>query len=382
MIQKSDFLLNEEIHFLNNGSYGACPKTVFAKYQEWQKVIEFQPVEFFQQNLVPELKKSRESLAKFVNTDADDLILMRNATFAANAVIRSLNLQPGDEVITTNHEYGACTNAWQFWQKERNFSLKIVNFDLPLPSTSEIIKRFEANISDKTKVIFFSQITSKTAQLFPAEELCRLARKHNIISVVDGAHVIGQYPLDFAKMPADFYFSNIHKWLFAPKGTAFLYTAKDKQHLLKPLITGWGWGRERELPSGSDYVDSNQFYGTNDYASFLCVPAAIDFYRRNRIDVLKQECNSLVRNFLQKAEQITGRKSLYSDFPPCLQMAVIEIPRKYEFWEIKELLYKKYKIEIPVMEWEDKLLLRISIQIYNQPEEVEYLLQVLRELFL
>lgn len=381
MINKSDFLLNEDIHFFNNGSYGACPKTVFRKYQDWQRVIEFQPVEFFQKTLLPELQKSRQLIGDFINADCDDLILTRNATYATNMVIRSLDLKPEDEVLVTNHEYGACLNAWEFWQKEKGFELKKMNFELPLPATSDLISKIKSHINSKTKVIFFSHISSSTAQLFPAEEFCKLAREYNIISIVDGAHTIGQFPLDITEIAPDFYFSNIHKWLFAPKGTAFLYTRKELQSMVKPLITGWGWGSRRELPSGSEYIDSNQFYGTADLSSYLTISEAIKFYRENHVADLKKMCNSLAKHFIKEANKITQIKSLYNEFPDCLMMAVIEVPQKYPAQELKELLYDKYRIEVPIIEWEGKLLIRISIQIFNTEEEVEYFLKVLKEIF-
>jgi isopenicillin-N epimerase len=211
MVNKQDFLLNEKIIFLNNGSYGACPKKVFESYQAWQKKMEFQPVEFFQKKLLPELQKARDLLGKFVGTAGNDLILITNATYAVNLIIRSLDLTANDEVLVTNHEYGACLNAWHFWQQEKGFKITTIEIDLPLPGDIDLIKYFESSITARTKVIFFSHISSPTAQLFPAEKICSLAREKGIISVVDGAHAIGQIPLDLSEIGADFYFSNLHK---------------------------------------------------------------------------------------------------------------------------------------------------------------------------
>ncbi len=381
MINKNNFLINKDIFFFNNGSFGACPKAVFSKYQEWQRVVEYQPVEFYQKTLLPALNRSRQSIGSFINAEADDITLTRNATYATNTVIRSLDLTEGDEVLVTNHEYGACINAWEFWQQEKGFKIKVINFDLPLPHTTEIISKIESCINSKTKVIFFSHISSMTAQLFPAKEICNLARENNIISIVDAAHAVGQYPLDINQIAPDFYFSNIHKWLFAPKGTAFLYVRKELQSIVKPLITGWGWGTDRELQSGSDYIDSNQFYGTSDLSSFLTIPSSISFYEENNVVELKQRCNTLVKHFIQEANKITRKKSLYSKLADCLMMGIIEVPNKYSAQKLKDLLYDKYKIEVPVIEWEGRLMIRISIQIFNTEEEVEYFLDVLREIF-
>ncbi|MBN2829115.1 MAG: aminotransferase class V-fold PLP-dependent enzyme [Candidatus Cloacimonetes bacterium] len=381
MVTKDDFLLNKDIFFFNNGSYGACPKVVFDKYQEWQRITEFQPVKFFQKDLIPALQYSRKLIGEFINADYDDLILIRNATFATNIIIHSLDLTPDDEVILTNHEYGACRNAWEFWQQEKGFTIRDIEFDLPIPSPESIINEFEKIVTKNTKVIFFSQISSLTAQLFPAKQICGFAREHGIISIVDGAHSVGQFPLNIQELDPDFLFSNIHKWLYAPKGTAFLYTRKNLQYKVKPLITGWGWGSKRELPSGSDYVDTNQFYGTNDFSSFLTIPDAIAFYRDNNVLELKRECNALLQYFIEESTKITGKQSLYSKLPDCLMMAVIEIPDKYETLELKVILLNQYKIEIPVLEWGNRKLIRISIQIFNKKSEVDYFLSMLKQLF-
>jgi len=381
MITKDDFLFRDDIFFFNNGSYGACPKVVFEKYQQWQRVLEYQPIEYFQKTLIPELKKVREKVGKFIHADAEDLVITTNATFATNTIVRSLDLSETDEVLVTNHEYGACLNAWGFWQKEKGFKIKVVDLELPLPSTDAILELFKAAVNKHTKVIFFSHITSKTAQILPAEEICRFAAENNILTVIDGAHTIGQLELNVQKIKPDFYYSNIHKWCYAPKASAFLYTCKKLQPAVKPLVAGWGWGTYRELPSGSEYVDANQFYGTNDFAPFLAVADAIDFYLNNNVKTLKIECNKLVKYFLTEADKLTGKQSLYVEHPSSLMLGVIEVPKKYPALDLKNILYNEYKIEVPVIEWEGKLMLRISIQIFNTKAEVDQFLNAIRALF-
>lgn len=367
--------------FLNHGSFGACPKVIFEEYQTWQRKIEFQPVEFFTKTLIPELNKARQILADFVFTDAENLLLVRNATYAANIVIRSLDLKKNDEIVLTNHEYGACRNAWDFWQKEKGFTLQIWQIDLPLPSHEELLSQLDKLLTQNTKAVFFSHISSFTAQCFPAAEICRHLKNKGILSIVDGAHTVGQLDINLAEIEADFYFSNLHKWLFAPKGTAFLYTNPQYHSLIKPLITGWGWGSMSDMRWGSDYIDSNQFYGTADYSSFLCIPAAINFFKANNISELRSNCIDLVSYFLQESLSITGKSSLYSENQQNIQMGVIEVPAKYPAKILKAKLYQEYKIEIPVIEWENRLLIRISVQVYNTVNEIEYLLDVLWKIF-
>ncbi len=385
MINKDKFLLNKDITFLNHGSFGACPKIVFDKYHEWQRILEFQPVDYFIKDLIPRFKVSRDSVGEFINAkNGDDLLLVTNATHATNIVLKSLHLKLNDEIIIHNHEYGATLNAIEFFQKEIGFKIKMIKLELPLPSTEEIINRINNVITKNTKVIFSSHISSKTAQIFPAKEICKLARENDIVSVIDAAHSIGQFNnLDIQDIDPDFYYSNLHKWLFAPKVTAFLYVRKEIQSIVKPLIVGWGWGSENNMRTGNDFIDSNQYFGTNDFSAAFTIPEAIKFYKDNNIIEKKKECHNLIEYFISEAIKITGKDDLYSSSDNFLMMAIIELPKveKFTSLELKNILLEKYSIEIPILEWEDKLLMRISIQVYNTKGEVDYLLGVLKELF-
>ena len=381
MLNKNDFLLNNKIYYFNNGSYGACPWIIFNHYQNIQKTIEYQPVDFFQHQLILELDKSRTSLSSFVNCNKNDIILIKNATYAINCIIRSLDLDENDEIITTNHEYGACLNSLQFWQEQRKFKIKMLHYDLPLPADKDILLDIEKSITSETKVIFFSHITSLTSQIFPAKKICQLAEKHNILSIVDGAHSIGHIPLDLQDIGADYYFSNLHKWFFAPKGTAFLYTKPTEQKKIKPLITSWGWGQHQEMRSGNQYIDSNQFYGTDDLSSFICVPKCIKFFQENNIDEVSTRCNKLVKYFLSSVKEITGFPSLYNVHSNYLKMGVVELPNTYNIDDLKKILYDKFSIEVPVVQWNEKQLIRISVWVYNTKSQIDYFLEVLKKLY-
>ena len=379
---KEQFLFNKEICFFNHGSYGACPKEIFSAYQEKQRFLEFQPIEFFQKHLLPGLEKSRKRIGHFIGADKDNVIMVKNATYAANMIIRSLNLKAGDEILITNLEYGACLNAWDFWRQEKGFEIKQVDLEIPLPETDEIVKLFAEKITSNTKAIFFSHITSATAQLLPMEQICQLAKEKNVLSIVDGAHAIGQLKLSLEDMYCDFYFGNLHKWLYAPKGCAVLYARRSKQHLIKPLITGWGWGETRELLTGNDFLDFNQFHGTDDLSSYLVVDDCIDFYEKYEVEKRKIECNKLVKYFIEEVEKITGLPSLYGKFDDQLMLGEAQLPDWIDVQKFKLDLYDKYQIEIPIIKWEDKNLIRISVQIYNTKEEVDYLINALKELLI
>jgi isopenicillin-N epimerase len=289
---KKLFLLDPHIHFLNHGSFGACPIPVFQEYQKWQMSLENQPVEFLGREINAHMGKAREKLAEYVNCQPDELVYFPNPTTAINMVARNLTLQPGDEILATNHEYGAMDRTWRFITKKTG--AKYINHPIPLPLTTkeEFIEEFWAGVTEKTKVIFLSHISSPTALIFPVEEVCRRARSLGIFSIVDGAHVPGQIPLNLENIGADLYTGACHKWLCAPKGSAFLFARKEVQTLLDPLIISWGYQAE-EL-GHSQFIDYHEWQGTKDMSAFLSVQAAIEFQTNYKWDVVRKKCYELL----------------------------------------------------------------------------------------
>jgi isopenicillin-N epimerase len=195
---------------------------------------------------------------------------------------------------------------------------------------------------------------------------------------VDGAHALGQIPLDLQDVGADFYTGNGHKWLCSPKGSAFLYTRPEKQLLIEPLVVGWGWGEERAYTFGSDYLDYLQWLGTNDLASYLAVPAAIKFQADHEWPAVRRRCHDLLRSAIRDICEMTGLTSLYAnDVDYYHQMAVAPLPIQNDLPALKARLYEEFSIEIPLIEWEDLHLVRISVQGYNSQEDIQALLDAL-----
>ncbi|MBI3153592.1 MAG: aminotransferase class V-fold PLP-dependent enzyme, partial [Chloroflexi bacterium] len=286
---KKHFLLNPTVTFLNHGSFGAAPKPVFKEYQRWQRELEYQPVEFLGRRHNDLMRASREVLGKYLGTSAENLVYAQNVTIALNIVARSLELGVGDEVLTTNHEYGAMDRTWRFLSKERGFAY--INQPVDLTSQDDFVESFWKGVTPRTRVIFLSHITSPTATIFPVEKIIQRARAKNIITVIDGAHVAGQLPLHLDSLGADFYCGNLHKWLCAPKGAGFLYARPQVQHLLKPLVVSWGY--ESETPSGSTFIDHHEWWGTRDIAAFLSVPKAIEFQQNHAWAEVRGACHQL-----------------------------------------------------------------------------------------
>ncbi|MBM3128713.1 MAG: aminotransferase class V-fold PLP-dependent enzyme [Chloroflexi bacterium] len=212
---KELFLLDPEIVFLNHGSFGATPRPVFDAYQNWQRELERQPVEFLGRRFNNLMRDARAALAAYVHADAADLIYAPNATTALNIVARSLRLNPGDEILTTDHEYGALDRTWRFIARKTGAVYRAQPIPVPITTPEDFVARLWAGVTPRTRVVFLSHITSPTALIFPVAEICRRARAAGIISIVDGAHTIGQIPLNPEEIGADFYASNLHKWLFS-----------------------------------------------------------------------------------------------------------------------------------------------------------------------
>lgn len=373
---RDHFLLDPDVIFLNHGSFGATPRVVFEEYQTWQRRLEWQPVKFLGREIGDHLAAARVALGTYLGAPADDLVYVPNATFGVNIVGRSLRLGPGDEVLATDHEYGACENVWWYESRRRGFDYVRQPIALPLTTAEAIVDQFWAGVTPRTRVIFLSHITSPTAVVLPVAEICRRAREAGILTVVDGAHAPGQLPLDLLALGADFYTGNCHKWLCAPKGSAFLYARAEVQSLVEPLVVGWGWGEDRAVTFGSDFLDYNQYLGTNDYAAYLAVPAAIAFQQAHDWDAVRARCHALAGEFVRRMEALTGLPGIY---PPddgrfYGQMALAPLPPETDEAALKTRLYDECRIEIPTIRWNNRPFIRLSVQGYNTAAEVEALL--------
>lgn len=374
---RNQFLLDPSVTFLNHGSFGATPRPVFRVYQDWQRELERQPVEFLGRRFTDLMQAARRSLADYLGTDADNLVYTTNVTESLNIVARSLNLGTGDEVLTTDHEYGALDRTWRFLAAERGFVY--VNQPIPVPLTTResFVEAFWKGVTPRTRVIFLSHITSPTALIFPVEEVIRRARQAGILSVVDGAHVPGQIQLRLDDLEADFYGGNLHKWLGAPKGAGFLYARPNAQHLLKPLVVSWGY--EAEFPGPSRFVDHHEWTGTRDIASFLSVQAAIEFQREHDWGNVRYFCHELVGEALKAICALYGTSPLSDDLF-YMQFCSIPLPETSDLGALKTRLYNEYRIEIPLILWNEHKLIRVSVQGYNTRQDVAKLVDALAKI--
>ena len=370
------FLLDPKVAFLNHGSFGAVPRAVFEVYQQWQRELEHQPVEFLGRRFAELLRDARAALAAYVQTNADNLVFVPNATEGLNIVAHSVRLNPGDEIVTTDHEYGAMDRMWQSICRRTGAVYRPVPVPLPVTTAAEFVERMWGAISPRTRVLFLSHITSPTALVFPVSELCGRARAAGVLSIVDGAHALGQIPLDLETIGPDFYAANAHKWLCAPKGSAFLYARPEAQSLVVPRVVSWG--DQLSGVSGVRFLDELQWTGTRDIAAYLTVPAAIQFWAEHHWSDWRTRCHALAR---EAREAIAGLTRLPQICPDSVdwfvQMTTVALPA-CDGPRLKARLYDEFRVEVPVVEWQGRQYLRISIQAYNTRQDVDRLTEAVR----
>ena len=376
---RQEFLLDPDVVFLNHGSFGACPRPVFDEYQRWQRELERQPVEFLSRRQKALLADTRAALASYLGAEADDVVYVPNVTTALNIVAQALPLEPGDEILTTDHEYGALERTWTFVCEHRGARLAIRKLPVPITHEDEVVEAVWSGLTPRTKVLFLSHITSPTALTLPIEPLIARARAAGIWTVIDGAHAPGQLDIDLQALGVDFYGGNCHKWLSSAKGAGFLYARKELQSLIEPLVVSWGW-RPRD-PWSTPFVDAIQRQATHDIAPYLSVPAAIAYQQERDWPSVRRECHELARLARQSMAELTGVEPLVGDDPAWFaQMASMPLPPGTNAEQLKRRLYDEYRVEIPAMAWGDVPCLRVSVQGYNTRQDIERLIAAVRAL--
>ena len=372
---KSLFMLDPKITYLNHGSFGACPRPIFEELINWQKQLEYEPVKHLAYDIYDHLEESRDALSKYVNCNKDDIIFTPNPSTALNTVIKSLDLKKDDEILTTNHEYGALDKTWNFICKKTGAKYIKTKISLPLLSNKKFIKKIESNISKKTKIIFISHVTSSTALIFPVKQISELAKKHNIFCIIDGAHAPAFLDLDIDKIDCDVYVGACHKWMCSPKGVSFLYVKKEYQNIIDPLVVSWGY--ESEFPGKSKFLDYHQWQGTRDMSAYLTIPTTIDFLKKYNWNKITSECREINLWARDEINQMLNKKALCKT-KFLGQMSSIYIKKEATI-DYHIYFYKKYKIQIPFILWNNISFIRISIQAYNTKEDIYKLLDALKK---
>jgi len=342
------FLLDPDVVYLNHGSFGACPRPVFDAYQRYQRELERQPVEFLgRERRLPELlEPARLELAEYVGSPAGDLVFATNTSAALNTAIRPLDLHPGDEVLLGDAEYGGLDILWDWVAARTGATLRRVPFG-------------ELEPGAKTRVVFCSHIEWRSGRINDVAPVCAAARAAGALAIVDGAHAPGQIEVDVVATGADIYAGNCHKWLSAPKGSAFLYARPEVQPRIEPAVISWDWADD------APFTVAHRWAGTRDPAAYLAVPDAIDFQAEHDWPAVRARSHALLEWFRDASglEPLTNRFS---------QMLGFRLPVA-DGAAFKIALREQHRIEIPVVELDDGWALRVSVQAYNDEDDLERL---------
>lgn len=371
--------------FLNHGSFGACPRPVFATYQAIQLELERQPVAFLGRELNDRLKAPRVALAPFLGTTSENIVGLTNATEGLNVVAQSLDLRPGDEILTTDHEYSAIDKTFAYVARRSGATIVPVTVPLPLTSEAAFTETLLKGMTPRTRVLLLSHITSPTALVFPIERIVKEARARGIYTVIDGAHTPGHIPLRLDALGADFYAGNCHKWLMTPKGSAFLYVRPELQGMINPLVISHGWTLDSKSAGAkgafgnSPFIDELEIRGTRDPSAWLAVPSALDFRKEQGWEQVARECRDLAQETAGRLRQLTGLPAFSSPEFSAPQMVAMPVP-KTDPLKLHDDLLARYMIEIPVFDWQGHTIVRLSVQGYNSRAQMDVLIDALRTL--
>lgn len=371
---REQWALPADVIYLNHGSFGPSPVAVRRAFGEWQKRLESEPWDFLVRQLGDHLAEARRRVGAFLGADPDDLVFVENATTGMNIAAASTALEPGDEVLLTDHEYGAVVRIWDHACHRAGAKLVVAELPSPMRSPEEVIDAIFARATQRTRVLVFSHVTSPTATILPAEATCRRGRERGLTVCVDGPHAVGMLPVDLARLDCDYYALSAHKWLSAPFGSGALYVSKKAQQRVHPVVRSWGKPARGHAPSWRDEFD---WAGTRDSSAFLSIPAAIEFLESAGLDAFRERTHALAGYARRKISEVTGLAPLVPESPEWYSsMTALRLPT-VDAASLEDALWQRHRIEVPVVEWNDRQLIRISCHLYTQSWEIDRLAEAL-----
>jgi isopenicillin-N epimerase len=374
--------------FLNHGAFGACPRAVLARQRELRDQMEREPVRFFIRELEPLLDAARHALGRFLGAPADDLVPVPNATFGVNCVLRSLDFKPGDEILVTDHEYNASSNAAFYAAERAGASVVVAHPPFPLQSEDEIVEAILRCVTPRTRLALIDHVTSQTGLVFPIARLARELAARGVDLLVDGAHAPGMLPLQLRKLGAAYYTGNCHKWMCAPKGAAFLYVRQDLQDRIRPLSISHGANSPRR--DRSRLLIEFGWTGTCDPTPFLSLPKAIEYVGgllpggwaevRRRNHALAVAARKLLCDALDIPLPCPTRLlGSLASIPLPDAAAGVRLHPRLLVDPLQNTLLHRHGLEVPIIPWPawPQRLIRISAQLYNCLPEYAKLAQAL-----
>ena len=373
---RSQWNLAPGVSYLNHGSFGPPPRPVQVARRAWQEQLDAQPMDFFVRRFEPAWFHARRRLAGLIGADEGNLVFAENATAAMNVVANSLTLRSGDEVLLTDHEYGAVQRIWRrAVESVAGASLGVAKLPLPIESAEQVVEAIFAAATDRTRLLVVSHITSATAVTLPVEPIVAEAKRRGILVCIDGPHAIAQLPLELDRLGCDFYCASCHKWLSAPFGSGFLYVAP--QHHAAIRTPQLSWGRLPPAPL-DDWSDEFLWTGTRDPSAYLAVPAAIDFLEQVGLERFRRHTHALARYARQQLVELTGLTPIVPDSPDWYGcMAHVPLPPG-DARALQQQLWAEYGIEVPIVSWGDRRWIRVSCHLYNTCHEIDRLVDAVR----
>ncbi len=376
---RSRWLLDENVAFLNHGSFGACPRDVLVAQSEWRTKMEQQLVHFITVEAPIALKDSLTKLGAFIHAKEQDIVFVDNATTAVNAVVRSLmpTFKPGDELFTTTHVYGAMRKTLHYAADVTGAKVVEAVVPFPIQSADQVVEVVKKGITDKTKFAIIDHITSPTALVYPIEKIIPLFKERGIPVMIDGAHALGMLDINMEKYGADFYTGNCHKWLYAPKGSAFLYVDPKHQKNIHP--TNISHNYLTNFKSEFDWV------GTHDQTAWLSVSAALAFINEIGADKMRSYGHNLALDARKMLTNAFGSNILAPD-DMIGMLATIALPGNPSEHDkhtatLHDRLRDEFHCELPVIVLDGTTYIRISAQVYNQMSEYEQLASAVKKIY-
>ncbi len=370
--------------YLNHGSFGPSPLPVRQARESWSQQLQRQPMRFFCQQMEQQLEETTAVLAAFLQTKADRLVLTDNATFAMNVVAASVQLIPQDEVLLTDHEYGAVRNIWSHRCQQSGARVEVAVLPFP-PTPDEVVESIAARITPRTRLLVVSHVTSATACILPVRQICELARQQRIPVCIDGPHAIAMLDVRPEQIGCDYYCGSGHKWLCAPFGSGFLWVHPRHQSRIRSPVVSWG-GSISGRPAS--WKDSVNWQGTRDPAALLSISAAINFFTPERLTAFRDHSHDLLTYARRQLLTFPGVSEFCTpDEQDFISMCGVELPQPAG-WKpgyhghpdpLQTELRDQHGIEVPVASWNGHRYLRISTHLYNRREDIDALLNALQQ---
>ena len=369
------FSIPEGVAYLNNGSFGPVPTEAIETTVELFRTLESNPQEYLGAYRA-RAGVVKAALGEFAGMQKDDFVFVTNVTMGMNMVAAGLRtLSAGDEVVTTDQEYGAVDNAWRYATRRRRVG--IVRAALPAPATSpdELYDAVVSAFTPRSKALYLSHITSPTGVILPVKAICAEARRRGILTVIDGAHPPGMIPLDITSLGCDFYVGNCHKWLCAPKGVGFLWASPEAQSYLDPFVVGWGWVEDDET-----FLGNFENPGTHNPTLYLAVEKCIELQRSIGTDLIAARGRELAVYARERILAIPGarpRTPATAELSNSIQSFALPLRPEFDF----AAKMRERRITIVVGPDKDSVRLRVSTHIHNDTSHIDRLVEVLHEAY-